>query len=104
VLTVLTSIYLSSAVKPLSDGFDASPCTLTALELDVDLTSPIIHQEGTVFLILCCERQPASAHMIGLRDIDLSDPAELPAFFVNVVLQVEEVLSGLHLLQYYQVS
>jgi hypothetical protein len=42
--------------------------------------------------------------MIGFRDVDLSNPAELPAFFVNVVLQVEKVLSGLHLLQDYQVS
>lgn len=103
-LTVLASIYLSSAVKPLSDGFDASPRTLTALKLDVDLASPIIHQEGTVFLILRCEGQPASTHVIGLRDIYLSDPAKLPAFFVNVILQVEKILSGLHLLQDDQVS
>jgi hypothetical protein len=42
--------------------------------------------------------------VIRFRDIDLSDPAELPAFFVNVVLQVEEVLSGLNVLQDDQVS
>jgi len=42
--------------------------------------------------------------VIGFRDVDLSNPAELPAFFVNVVLQVEEVLSGLNVLQDDQVS
>ena len=42
--------------------------------------------------------------MIGLRDVDLSNPAELPAFFVNVVLQVEKVLSRLNVLQDDQVS
>ncbi len=83
----------TTIIESLSYHINASSCTFTPFKLYIDLTSPIIHLKGSIFLILYMQWQLFRAHMIRLWNDDAADTAKFATFFINIFFTFIKVLS-----------